>query len=403
MKNKARTRLNITVQKISEGALRDLARFESDGLALSFYISSRIGNEPWGKVKSEISSIQAEGRKLINDAAIDKRLKAGLKQKLDDVVKYLDVFEIPDRAKALAVFVGAGEARIITLPFIATRDVKLKRIFHIKHLVEALSRKSLYAILSASRTEGEILVVDRGEIVEASEPIRGEVPRKTKSGEEERSGFGTGGARSHDLRSKKIGRHIEWHLEKHFEKIARLLFDHFWRKYKFKYLLVESLEDHKPKIEKALHPYLKPEFKIFWRAVPNESLGQVSEKGEEYFEKIQQEEDRKIVKNIIEGVGRPKEFVSGVDETLDQLNKNTLDTIFVSENLQTTGYYSKADADVAVSAKKDFFAGEEEIYTLDLLDAICRKAVLTNTKIRFVENAEEFDRIGGIAGRLKNY
>lgn len=403
MKSKIRTKLNITIQKLSPEILKELARFESDDLAFSFYIISRIGHEPWGKVKTEISSIQAEGHKLLDEATIEKRDKAKLKNKLDEAAEYLNVFEIPGGVKALAVFVGGNDAKIIALPFSVGRDIKLKRIFHIKHLLEALSRQSLYAILFASRTEGEIMIIDHGEIMEASRPFHDDVPRKTKSGEEERSGFGTGGARSHDLRSKKIDRHIEWHLEAHLEKIARDLFDHFWRKYKFKYLLLESLQDHKAKIEKALHPYLKPELKIFWHTEPNESLGQVREKGEKYFEEIEREEDCEIIKKIVEGIGRPKEFVSGVDETLDQLNQSKLDTIYISENLKTTGYYSKTDANVAVSAKKDFFAGEEEIYTLDLLDAICRKAILTGTKMRFIEASEEFDEIGGVAGLLKNY
>ncbi len=402
MRNQFRLKLNITVQKIFPDILKELARFESDDLALSFYLSSQIGREPWGKVKTEISSVEAEGRKLIDEAMIKKRKKAELSNKLDKIAKYLNTFEIPREAKALAVFIGGEEAQIMTLPFFVDRDIKLKRIFHLKHLIEALSRKDLYAVLSAERTGGRIMIIDKGEVVEAGEIIHDDVPRKTKSGEEERSGFGTGGARSHDLRSKRIDRHIEWHLEKHIKKIARDLFSHFWRKYKFKYLLVDSHEDLKGKIEKDLHPYLKPELKIFWHMRPDENLDDVRKKGEEYFEKIQREEDENIIKRLIEKIGRPSVGVSGVDETLDQLNKGTLGVIYISENLKTDGYYTKKVGDLTVYSAKDFLKGGEKIFTLDLADAICRKAIFTKTKVRFMDNLD-LDKFGGLAGIFEKY
>lgn len=402
MKGKVKIKLNITVQNITSEVLKKLAGFESDDLALSFYLSSQIGREPWGKIKTEISSIEAEGRKLINEATIEKRKKAELLDKLGKITEYLNTFEIPREVKTLAVFIGREEAQIITLPFFVDRDIKLKRIFNLKHLIEALSRKDLYAVLLAERTGGRIMVIDKGEIIEASEIIHDDVPRKTKSGEEERSGFGTGGARSHDLRSKRIDRHIEWHLEQHIEKIACDLFSHFWRKYKFKYLLVDSHEDLKGKIEKELHPYLKPELKIFWHMRPDENLDDVRKKGEEYFEKIQRDEDENIVKRLIEEIGRPSVGVSGVDETLDQLNKGTLGVIYISENLKTDGYYTKEAGDLTVYSAKDFLKGGEKIFTLDLTDAICRKAILTKTKVRFMDNSD-LDKLGGLAGIFEKY
>ncbi len=396
-------KIKITVKKFKESDLMKIASFESDELAISMFLAARVGKEPWGKIKTEINSIASEADRIINSLPQDKNIKTKLKNLVEAVRKHLFTFEIPGGTKGLATFAREGRADIFLLPFEIEREIKIKRVFHLKHIVETLSRHNLYAVLLVDRNEGRILVIDKGEIADQSPLAKSFVPEKVKSARETRKKTTDYLARSFGTGTKRIDRYTREQVLKHLDKMTKLLFSRFWRKYKFSHLMIGSREELKSMLEEKIHPYLRQNIQTFWALDPSDNLDGKRKKAERYFKDLQKKRDEEIIGRLAEQIGHPREAVSGVGETLSQLNQNRLYTIYLSSNLESTGYYTKDGYQLASHPHRKYFTSGEKIFTLDLADAVVRKAVLNGTNIRFIESNKKFDKIGGLAGLLKNY
>lgn len=294
------------------------------------------------------------------------------------------------RAKAIFACSGQNFWREFDLPPQLPRtQVILNQRFHLKPLAALLreSRKTL--IVLADRTKARVFELSDGELSEQQDFIN-ELTRRGKS--DGWGGYDAGHAE----------RRVSNEVAQHFKIVAEYLKERDERE-AFDQLLIGCHDEQWPEIEPHLHTSAKQKLIGHFRIDPKVATPeQVKEMATQKIAEHENEEKRRLINEVVGEAHRNGNGAIGLRRVLRSLEVGEVQTLLLGSNFQAPGVkcYNCGHMDLH-DAPACGVCSRPNTQLEDIGDAIVGHAIRNHIDILWVDNTEEFDRIGRIAALLR--
>ncbi len=374
---------------IARDEIRELANFHSPEIcALTFYYQPSTPQDLSHRsesilVKDMLRNAQREAEKGGKDGCARADL-----ERVSALVEALH----GNGGKAKAIFACAGQDfwREFDLPpHLPRTQVILNRRFHLKPLAALLREGRRTLIVLADRTKARVFKFSNGEITEQMDFIN-ELTRRGKS--DGFAGYDAGHAERRVLNE----------VAQHFKLIADYLKERYERE-GFDQLLIGCHDEQRPEIEPHLHTYSRQRLIGHFRIDPKVATPeQVKETALQRIAEHEHNEQQRLITEVIGEAHRNGNGAIGLRRVLRSLEAGEVQTLLLGSNFQAPGVkcYNCGHMDMH-DAPDCAVCGKPNTRLEDIGDGIVGHAIRRNIDLLWIDNNEEFDRVGRIAALLR--
>ncbi len=374
---------------IARDEIRELANFHSpETCAVTFYYQpappqDRSHRSESILVKDMLRNAQREAEKNGKDGCARADL-----ERISALVEALH--GNGGRAKAIFACAGQNFWREFDLPpHLRKTQVIFNQRFHLKPLAALLREGRKTLIVLADRSKARVFKMANGEITEEMDFIN-ELTRRGKS--DGFAGYDAGHA----------DRRVLNEVAQHFKGIADYLKERCERN-GFDQLLIGCHDGQWPEIELHLHTASKQKLIGHFRIDPKVATPeQVKETALQRIAEHDDEEKQRLITEIVGEAHRNGNGAIGLRRVLRSLEAGEVQTLLLGSNFQAPGVkcYHCSHMDMH-DAAQCAVCGKPNTQLEDIGDAIVGHALRSNIDILWIDNNEEFDRIGRIAALLR--
>lgn len=374
---------------IARDEIRELANFHSpETCALTFYYQPSTPQDRSHRGESIlVKDILRNAIREAEKGGKNSCAKADL-ERVSAIVEALH----GNSGKAKAIFACAGQNfwREYDLPpQLPKTQVILNQRFHLKPLAALMreSRKSL--IVLADRTKARVFELSDDKITELQDFFN-ELTRRGKS--DGFAGYDGGHAE----------RRVMNEAAQHFKAIADYVKERYDRD-GCDQLLIGCHDEQWPEIEQHLHAYAKQKLIGHFRIDPKAAAPeQVKEMALEHIAQHDVEQKERLISDVVGEAHRNGNGAIGLRRVLRSLEVGEVQTLMLGSNFQAPGVkcYNCGHMDLH-DAKDCAVCGKPNTQLEDIGDAIVGHALRGNIETLWIDNNEEFDRIGRIAALLR--
>lgn len=250
---------------ITKEDLLSLKKMKYDGPVVSVYIPNKQDEDfhtVWDSLR------HASKEQILNSGLKDEAKKEAV-QELKKINEFLHELKEFNYFNTLIFFARRGEFfRSFYIPELLEKDIKISEIPYLDPVEKVYEKDGDIFIALVDRTKTEFFSLKWGRFDKDYGLSEFDVPQMVRG--EKNTGKG--------INERSIRSHIEWHLQEHLKKSAAELFK-IWQKEKFRKLIIGGHKEVLPKLEKHLHPYLKPLIVEKFHAEPDIFLREVKKEG----------------------------------------------------------------------------------------------------------------------------
>jgi peptide subunit release factor 1 (eRF1) len=374
---------------IARDEIRELANFHSpETCALTFYYQPSTPQDR--SHRGESIMVKDMLRNAIREA--EKGGKNGCaKADLERISTLVEALRgNGGRAKAIFACAGQNFWREFDLPpQLPKTQVILNQRFHLKPLTALLREARKTLVVLADRTKARVFKLSGGEISELQDFFN-ELTRRGKS--DGFAGYDAGHAE----------RHVMNEAAQHFKTIGEYLKDRYERG-GFDQLLIGCHDEQWSEIEQQLHAYPKQKLIGHFRVDPKAATPeQVKEIALQRITEHELSEKQRLTTEVIGEAHRNGNGAIGLRRVLRSLEAGEVQTLMLGATFQAPGVkcYHCGHMDLH-DAKACAVCGKPNTQLEDIGDAIVGHALRGNIEILWIDNNDEFDRIGRIAALLR--
>lgn len=374
---------------MTRDAIRELANFHSpETCALTFYYQpatpqNRSHRDEFILVKDMVRSALRDAEKGGKNACARDDL-----ERINAMVETLH----GNGGKAKAIFACASQNfwQEFDLPANLPRtQVILNQRFHLKPLAALLREERKTLIVLLDRTKARVFQMSNGEIVEQQDFFN-ELTRRGRSD-------GWGGYDAGHAERKQLNEAAQ-----HFKQIGEYLKER-GENGGFDQLLIGCHDEQWSEIEPHLHTYPRQKLLGHFRVDPKvASAEQVKEMASQMVAEHELQEKKELINETIGQAHRNGTGAIGLRRVLRSLEVGEVQTLLLGSNFSAPGVkcYHCGHMDLH-DAPDCAVCGKPNTQLEDLGDAIVGHAIRSNIEIFWVDNDEEFDKVGRIAALLR--
>ena len=310
---------------LNRATLRRLADQDATGgPVLSLYVNLDPAQfaVPAARATAIRSVVDDAARRLKQRDGLSREERAALTRDLERARSHLERDLDARGAHAIALFAGRGGDlfETVRLPRAVPSEVTIARKPFIEPLVDLIDR-GRWAVLLVNRRNGRIFRGSRerlDEVALVSDDVHGQ-------------------HRQGGLSHTNYERSIEKDADDHVRRTAEALFDR-WRRASFDHLLLAAHVETLPILERVLHPYLAERVVGRLRVdVENATAEQVLAAAQPEIDAYERRLEREALDRLAEGVGRGGRAASGLEEVLEALTEQRVQTLIVRERMVAAG------------------------------------------------------------------
>jgi peptide subunit release factor 1 (eRF1) len=374
---------------IKRDDIRELADFHSpEACALTFYYQpitpqNRSHREEFILVKDTLRNALRESE----SAGKNKCARSDM-ERISAILETLH----GNGGKAKAIFACGGQSfwREYDLPpQLPKTQIIFNQRFHLKPLAALLREGRKAMIVLLDRTKARVFELSGGNIVEKQDFFN-ELTRRGKSD-------GWGGYDAGHVERKQMNEAAQ-----HFKLISEYLKERYERE-GFDLLLIGCHDEQWPEIEPQLHTYLKQKLIGHFRIDPKvATTDQVKEIATQQIANYEQQQKEHLITEVIGQAHRNGNGAIGLRRVLRSLETGEVQTLLLGSNFQAPGvkcfhcgHMDLHDADNCA------VCGKPNTKLEDIGDAIVGHATRNSLEILWIDNDEQFDKIGRIAALLR--
>jgi peptide chain release factor subunit 1 len=369
---------------------RILAMGPSESPVLSFYLNTHLGRRSLDEQRIAAKSLFRE-RKLELEARHDhgedwKRLALSGLERLEEIV--LAVVDAPHAFRGVAAFScpADGFEQVFRLPQPVKDALIVDHTPYVRPLTAILDEYHRICTLLIDRERAELYEVYMGEILHHAE-VFDEVPGRVRI------------AGWYGLEERRIERHVEDHVRRHFRRVAEILFRLF-RRLGFDWLVLgghhEVIADFRP----YLHPYLASRVIREFHAEPGETpVAVVLERTRAIEEATEREEEKKLVRELLDRAQSGGLGVVGLAPTLSAVVGGQVHTLVVEEGFSTAGVLCRRCGFLGVSESLCPVCGDSTTRVPDIVDEAVEATIHYGGRVEHVFAGSElsaFDHMGAL-------
>lgn len=313
---------------INKNEVSSLSKFQTGG----YFVTSLYLNVDGRRFKKKDYEIKLKA--FIKDRKLDVD-KLGLNQEaqksvLTDFEKIYNFINLEfdgKGAKSLAVFCCSGLNfwKVFTLQqTIHPRLVVSKQVF-IRPLEAMITDNKQYFAILVSRDKARLFEYNMRELLEHSQ-ILDEVPGQVKM------------AGWYGLEERRIERHIEDYVHRHFKKVAEGAFN-YYQNNTLAYFIIGGRKEIIPEFERHLHSNIRNLIKVRIKIDVEAPISELTSALETAVYDFENNEERRMINKLLDQKGPDGLGISGLKATLRAMWHGQVHTLFIPENYSRPGYY----------------------------------------------------------------
>jgi peptide subunit release factor 1 (eRF1) len=374
---------------ITRDDIRELANLHSpEGCAVTFYY-----RPPTPKDKSHREeSILAKDllRNALREAEKNGAKNGCARADLQQVSSVLETLQgNGNKAKAIFGCAQNGFWREFEVPELPQTRLVIGQRFHLKPLAAALDGVRHACVVVLDRAKARIFEIVNDVVVERLDFVN-ELPHRVKS--DGYAGYDGGHAERSKMNEAMVHfKTVAQHIERYFENGG------------CDRLLIGCSDDLWPDIEAQLHPSSKQCFAGHFRSNPKAiTPEQVKEAAIAVLQEFDLQRKKNLVRQVIEEAHGNRLGVIGLKRALRSLELGEVQTLLLASNFQAPGVkcYHCGHMDLHV-APECAICGKPNTELDDIGDAIVGYCLRGGIEIVYIQNDEDFDKVGRIGALLR--
>lgn len=374
----------------SREQIEKLSKFKSESFyTTSFYLTTDKSTMTKKTISLYFKNLISSGKTQLQQMEISKKKKDSLSQDLDKIVLFCSQRLSSYNSAGLAIFSCSSEDfwEFFILPSSPRNRIIFDKNPYVHPLSAILDEYHRIFALTLDRGEAKWYDISMGEIFLLDNLVE-DVPSKVKEG----------GWEGYD--SKRIERHIATHLRDFFKKAAKRTFELF-KKNHFDWLFLGCRENYNSDFEPLLHPYLKSRLKGRLKAKPNDSPAAVLKESLELERKLKKQEEEEIVHRLVSELERGGLAISGLKNTLRNLNRGKVQTLIITRNFSKPGRICPKCHFLFVDELKCPSCERKTDTLVDVIDEAVAAAMDKNCRVRHITSPLKLNRYGKIGAFLR--
>lgn len=375
---------NIQIQTLTKDDIEKLVKEKrSDGWAVSFYLGIR-GNQNF---LAAMNSTLSEGkRKIEEDGIFSESERKQIKQAFVEIENTLRYYRLTDRTQTLVMFFASGGRKeTYKMPAYVPTKLIVERDFYVHPFFKALDKYPRYCVAFLERDRAWIFDLFWGEIEHREEEIHSEVPQRMNAAR----------ATNRGVEERKIQNHIEVHIDRHLQKVARSV-ENYMDKNRIPYLVIGSRKELIERFKAFLPKRLQGKIVGSYLTRSDQDLKQIQKNSLKVIADFEFEKERELVAQISDGIDEKiPEAVAGVEDVLIALYAYKIRTLLIGNNYQAAGFVCPNDHRILLGEEACPACSTLSEEVSDITDEIIEEAMKQKIKIIHFESAhEDFDRLG---------
>lgn len=375
---------------LNHAQINELAKFKSPKYFItSAYFDTDKSHQTYKEIKLRLKNLVNRAKDRLIELTLTKEKKESLREDLIKIEKYLYQNLSAYHHPGLAIFSCAQENfwGEFILPDPPRNRIIFDRNAYVRHLSAILDEHKKIGALVLDRKEAKLYEVFMDDI-KLIDMIRGEVPPKVREGGWE------------GYESKRIERHIETHLHDYFKACAQKTFELF-QKNQFEWFFLGCKEEYLPHFKEHLHPYLLQRLKGQIKSSPIDNDDKILEEIKNLEKALKEKEKEELVKKLITEIQKDGLAITGLDSTLDYLNRSAVQTLLVTRYYSQPGFtcpkcnflYASYDTCPGCQIKTQ--------PVLDVIDEAIEMALDKNCEVKHINPPTQLQNYGNIGAFLR--
>lgn len=372
------------------GDVENLSKLKTDPYwVTSVFISTDKSLLSKKQIILAFKNMLTEAKNKLPALSLSKELVSSLENDLEiidqEVLKQLNSLRHP----GLAIF--ACSARQIFESFNLPHPPRNRLIFdpnpYLRPLIAILDRYRRTCVLVLNRREAKWYEVFMDEALPLGS-LSSDVPGKVREGGWE------------GYESKRIERHIEAHVHDHLKKVSQKTFELF-KQNKFDWLFLSGEEKLLVAFEPLLHTYLKERLRGRLRVKISDSGDKVRQEALDLEAKVKREEETQTVNRFVSELEAGGLAVSGLKDTLRQINNNNVQLLLVSHNFSRNGRFCPSCQLLFLDEKTCSACKQPTKEVNDIVDEALGVAMNKSIGVRHITPPSRLDHYGKIGALLR--
>ena len=377
---------------ISRDTLRQLAEIESkSGHAVSFFYQPPVARDKSHREEQILIKDLVREASESQEKRGRKNGEHGLRTDLGRIASVGNQLRgTGAHSKAIFACSEQGIWREFNLPAqLPETRLDVNSHFHLKPLVELLSRAPRTCVAIIDREHALIFESSLGELTQ-SEKILNPQPRRARS-----DGF-----KGYDAGHNE--RHVDNEAMRHFKRVADRLLVRFETGH-FDYLVIGCRDELWAEIYPHLHSYLAQRLVGRFSADPASTTQQhILDHVERLIAEREANDRQGLTREVLGGAQRDGLGSVGLRNVLRSLEKGEVQVLLMGHNFsaQASECRNCGHMDTRVS-KTCGVCGQDTVEVKDVADSLVRQAILRGVSIVFISDDPDFDRVGNVGALLR--
>lgn len=375
---------------LNRGQIESLSSFRSrKHPTLSLFLDTSRNRLSKKEIQISLKNLLQQGKARLSQMDLAKSDKEYLLKELDHIRSFCSRRLPGYKYVGMAVFSCSGEE--FWQDFDLVKSPRNMLIFdqspYVRPLSAVLDEYHRICVVTSDKKAAAWYDVYMGEITPLETLTGEDSPKPRESGREEYS-------------SKRIERHKNSIQHSHFKKAAKVTFD-LWKHHKFEWLFLGMPDKYIPEFESLLHPYIKKRIKARLKIGPNDSTTKILSETLDVKQKLKQEEKNEIVNRFIQESQKNGLAVSGLEPTLDKLNRGEIQTMLVTRFYSHSGTQCPACGFLYLDRESCPACSRSTEKVMDIVDQAVEYALNSSCRVKHISPPSELDSYGKIGGFLR--
>jgi peptide chain release factor subunit 1 len=354
----------------------------------SFYLGFGEGAPP-KKLLLSAKALLKEGHAAIQRLPAGEEATKSLSLDLGKIERYFKKDFERSGTGGIAIF--SSSAHDFFKTFFLKAPVKdrivMKRSFYVRPLTLILDDFKRCIVVLVDRAKARVFEAHLGEMLAYIE-ITDEVPKQVKEA----------GYRGYE--EKRIHRHIEDHVQKHYKRVARQLLDLF-KMNRFERLILGGTPEALGEFEKQLHSYLRENVIGRFSIESGAPIIEVFQKSKTLAEQLERQSEEKLVRDLIDTLWPQGRGTLGIDGTVEALMRGEVYSLLVAVGFVRPGYACRVCGYVSVREKTCSLCESEMEAVPDVVDEMILETVRQRAHVHHISGIPEFLDKWGVGARLR--
>ncbi len=260
---------------------------------------------------------------------------------------------------------------------------------HLRPLAFLLDEYSRFQVILIERTRARLFEVYAGEVLEHSD-IRDEVPGKVRMG-------GYGG-----YQERRIERHIEDHVRRHFKHVAEASYEGF-KRYSDDFIILLGSEQNTNEFQHYLHSTLQEKIVAREHEEIHTSLTAILERTMRIEADLKQMHDRKLLDRLFGQVNSGGLGILGLDSTIRALQHGQVNYLVVQEGYGKHGYRCIDCSRLLTNSGSCDYCGGKTQPVINVVDEAIQEALVQGCHVRYITIPDSQLALAGSIGAMLRY